>query len=281
MSSLMKNWPIKSDHHLEAALGMSIKEIDAIITDLDVKMEETAFYYSFIKKQVKRNGKIKSRLISPSKMKLSLVQDRIKDRILIQIPLPEYIHGGRKKHDGLTNAKEHQGKNNHFCTDLKDFFPYVSNKKVYNVFDSLGFIPDIARRLTRLVTYNGHLPQGASTSTAMANLVFYFEIGKPLEKLLKDKNITMTSFVDDLSLSSEQKFDGIENLVLAQILKAGFLYNHQKTVLKMGKIDMTGANVRQNRLQAPLSIKDKLNEPHRTDQSKKGVLNYIKRVEIA
>ena len=44
--------------------------------------------------------------------------------------------------------------------DLKDFFPSISNRNVYDVFlRRLGCKPDIARYLTKLTTIDGCLPQ--------------------------------------------------------------------------------------------------------------------------
>ena len=197
-SFMMKNYPIRNNRHFESVLGISIEEIDSLISDLNREDEKCKHYYSFIKRTKKKNGKIKEREITPSRYTLSLIQDRIKDRILYQIPLPDYVMGGRKNNDSISNAGAHKGKNHNFLTDIKEFFPRITNKMVYGTFNELGFIPPVSSRLARLTTYKGHIPQGASTSTAVANIVFHYRVEKELKKIISEKDIAYTRWVDDL-----------------------------------------------------------------------------------
>src|SRR5690606_10788268 len=97
---------------------------------------------------------------------------RIQKNILLKIDLPNYAFGAVKGKDNVDNAKQHQGKKYKFTTDLKDFFPSITNKAVNEMFVSQGFSHKVSGLLTKLTTYKGKIPQGAPTSSTLANLVF-------------------------------------------------------------------------------------------------------------
>ena len=110
--------------------------------------------------------------------------------------MPEFAYGGVKGKDNILNAKRHKGQKYVFQTDLTDFYPYISSKRVYGMFVRVGFSADVASKLTKLTTYEGHLPQGAPTSTTIANLVFE-PTGRKLQKLAEEHQLRLTTFVDD------------------------------------------------------------------------------------
>ena len=143
--------------------------------------------------KIDKNGIQKRRIINPSTSILKDIQKRINSYILNKIPVPKYIFGGTKGKDNVLNAKQHQGKKFKFITDLSNFFPSITNKMVYDMFVAYDFSPDVARILTILTTYKGHVPQGAPTSTYIANLVFSRRENE-LSELAKVHNITFTSF---------------------------------------------------------------------------------------
>ena len=65
--------------------------------------------------------------------------------------------------------------------DVKDFFPNVRHYIVYRMFRrELGFGRDVARLLTRLTTFRAGLPQGAPTSTAIANVLLALPVDGPI-----------------------------------------------------------------------------------------------------
>src|SRR6185436_20457188 len=71
-----------------------------------------------------------------------------------------------------TNAFQHLGKHLVVRIDIQDFFSSITDRQIYSVWaDKLGNSPPVASLLTTLTTYRRHLPQGAPTSTYLANLV--------------------------------------------------------------------------------------------------------------
>jgi hypothetical protein len=68
------------------------------------------------------------------------------------------------------------------------------------------FPPDVALILTKLATYDGFLPQGAKTSSYIANLVFWDKEPR-LVSDLKRRGLRYTRYVDDITISSERPVD--------------------------------------------------------------------------
>lgn len=265
---------IRSEKHLKAVLGYSFDDLDAMCNNI------ASYYYCYHKREKKKNGAIKKRVITPSKSKLKLIQARIKSRILDKLLIPAYVTGGVKGKNNVQNAKMHKGKPKKFSMDLKDFFPYVNNQMVYSMFICEGFSADVAAILTRLTTYQGHLPQGSPTSPGIANLVFLPADQQIKEKLL-GRNIQYSRFVDDLNFSSDEEFKDLVPQILAIVTSAGFKISHKKTMYKTGKIEITGAKIGQNGLSATKKILEKINDPKTNPKSLAGLKSYIERLKKA
>jgi RNA-directed DNA polymerase len=250
-------------------LNCEIEVIDNIIKNIDE--------YYYIKKIPKKNGNI--RTITPSVKELKEIQKKIKKNILDGFYYPEYLHGGIKKRDNLSNANTHKGKKYKFNTDLKDFYPSISNKLVYNMFINIGCSPDVSHILTKLTTYKGCLPQGAPTSSHISNLVFLKNVDNEIFEFCNLNNITYTRYIDDLSFSSQLDFKMLSIQILEIIKKYGFKINNRKTQYKIGPEIITGVKTNNNYLDTPRSQKDKLELNELSDNSRRGLENYEKRVK--
>src|SRR5258708_36650911 len=94
--------------------------------------------------------------------------------IFSKVVFPDYLQGSLAGRDYVTNASLHAKKKILICEDVKRFFPSVGAIYIEQVWrDCLGFAPDVARLLTKLTTKGGYLPQGAITSSFLANLVLW------------------------------------------------------------------------------------------------------------
>lgn len=191
--------------------------------------------------------------------------------------MPEYAYGGIKNRDNIVNAKQHQGKKYKFTTDLKDFFPSISNKSVYAMFINNKFSPDVSSILTKLTTYKGSIPQGAPTSTTLANLVFC-QTGKNLYEFSKKNELTFTSFVDDLSFSSKKDFKDKVPYIL-EIITKDYKISHQKTHYSRNP-NITGLHPMNNWLKLPTSFHEKLKTiGDMSIDQQKGLFRYRQRVQ--
>ncbi|MEE1897281.1 reverse transcriptase family protein [Flavobacterium rakeshii] len=247
--------------HFPSIIGFSNKELKKIISNIDK-------YYREWTEQKKdkntglpktyKNGKVKERTIRPSKSKLKIIQSRINNRILNEIELPNNIHGGRKKHSNITNAKPHQGKKYILTTDLKDFYPSVKYSSVYQTFLELGFNKQTAYYITRLTTFKGELPQGTPTSTHISNIVF-LKIDLLLIDFCSNNGITYTRYIDDLSFSSQSNFQDHVETLLEIVKNSGFKISWRKTFYN-GSQTITGIKIFLNKIDAPEKILKKVAE---------------------
>lgn len=224
-------------------------------------------------------GEYWARVINPPKSELKDVQKRINKYLIDNIRIPEYAYGGIKHKDNIRNARYHKGQKYVFQTDLKDFFPYITHKQVYKMFVRVGFSPDVSSLLTKLTTYKGHLPQGAPTSTTIANLVF-MPIGLALQAIAEREGLRFTTFVDDVTLSSQADFKHIVPEIIEIITSSGFKISQGKTTYKSGITDITGVKMLNNSMTMTDKIKASIEkEEDKTSPRAKGLLNYKERIK--
>ncbi len=157
-------------------------------------------------------------------------------------PLDKSAHGGVPGRSPLTNASSHQQGEIVARADIKNCFPSISHKMVYNALTKRGFSPDLASITTKLTTLERRLPQGAPTSTHLANLV----IADAIEGVAGTPSVT--TFVDDIAMSGERE-DVTRSLfgVLRAIRAAGLKVRAKKVELQAahrGYVAITGVGVR-------------------------------------
>jgi hypothetical protein len=161
------------------------------------------------------------RLLEMPKPRLKAIQRQILHAILDLIPAHPAAHafvGGRS---ALTNATAHLDRPVVVCLDLRNFFAAVQAGRVYGIFRTAGYPEAVAHALTGLCTTvapqavralaadplrralaTPHLPQGAPTSPALANLVA-FRLDRRLAGLAEACRATYTRYADDLAFSGD------------------------------------------------------------------------------
>jgi hypothetical protein len=189
-----------------------------------VKCAQTAErMYRVAKSETKSDGS--TRQTFDARPRLKAVQIKIKERILQRVIFPPYLHGSLRGHSPRTNAATHVHAKITFAEDISNFFPSASRALVQRSWvDLFGFSKDVATVLTALTTKDGGLPQGAVTSSYLANLVFWdYEPG--LVKILTSRGLRYSRYVDDITVSSKIRLETAEmTYVVAQIY--GMLLHH-------------------------------------------------------
>lgn len=191
------------------------------------------------------NGVALTRPINAPVKKLKEVQSKLLINVLYQIKLPEYFFGGIKKKDAVLNARFHQGNKYFFLTDLKDFYPSVHFTSVEKALRKEGFYPDVAKLITRLSTKEGAIPQGCPTSSFLASLVIYHSCGDLFEKL-KMEGLTVSVYVDDITISSPIDFKNKTIGILDDLRNRGLKINFEKTHYCTFNPKVTGIQVKNN-----------------------------------
>ncbi|QVK18275.1 RNA-directed DNA polymerase [Mycoplasmatota bacterium] len=140
------------------------------------------------------------------------IQYFIKNNILENIKIDESAFGFRKQKSILANATYHREGEKVLIMDIENFFPSIHKGRVYYVFNKIcGYSREVSYDLTRLVTYNNGLPQGAPTSPIISNIVAY-KLDLRLKGLSYVIGIKYSRYADDLT------FSGAENKINDKLL---------------------------------------------------------------
>lgn len=269
----------KVDTFCEVVLGTTSIRMHEIT--FGIKQDADKYYKSFNRPKRGKDGKKipgKSRPINNPCDELKSIQQRINSYITANIKLPTYVHGGRKGTDNIHNARTHMGKKYVMTTDLHDFFTRVRHADVYAALVDAGFTPDIASIITKLTTFKGHLPQGGPASTTLANLVFAHKTGSKILPIIRDHNLTFTTFVDDITISSQQDFKDVAQQII-DIIKTDFPISHKKTHYQTSAAQITGIKVYNNHIEPADKIFDRLEDKASLPQGTvNGLENYLSRV---
>ena len=193
-----------------------------------------SYYRPFYKKERQRPFLKKSnaprkkpRIIDNPQGPLKSIQRSIHRNLLLTVRMPNYICGGAPGKTVLDNVYMHLGAPTLITIDIKNFFREITNVQVYEVWRNLlGCGTKTARLLTQLTTFEKHLPQGAPTSTILANLVL-FQPFEPVRDTCARRGITYSTWIDDLAFSGNDA-RGIISLVANALRSAGFSISHRK-----------------------------------------------------
>ncbi len=205
-------------------------------------------HYRYTWKQKRTGG---YRLIESPLPMLKETQEQILDEILDRVPVHDAAHGFCTGRSILTNARPHVGQQIVVKMDLDNFYTRVRFSRVVAIFRSIGYSREVALWLAKLTTsaipsnleFPGgepkqlrlflprHLPQGAPTSPAIANLVA-FSLDVRLAGLTKSFGGNYTRYGDDLTFSGDWRFQKSLRLFipLAQqiIRQERFVINRRK-----------------------------------------------------
>lgn len=203
----------------------------------------------------KRTGGM--RLLEVPKDYLKPLQRRILDDLLDRIPPHEAACGYTREKSVLTHVAAHRGQEMILRFDLRDFFSSVRASRVHALFDTLGYSESVARELTALCTTatpeavlgrlretgsldwnqvqrlrQPHLPQGAPTSAALANLCC-FGLDLRLDGLARSLGARYTRYADDLVISGGPGLRAARNRIEGWVARIatdeGFTLNLRKS----------------------------------------------------
>lgn len=216
------------------------------------------YHYRLLTKQT---GTV--RVIEAPKTRLKELQQQILREILDRIPLHPVVHGFRRGRSIKTFVAGHTRQRVVLRMDLENFFPSISRARVQAFFRTAGYPEAVADLLggictnrtpravlrvagispdvlqaTRSVYDPPHLPQGAPTSPALANLCAY-RTDCRLAGLALVAGAFYTRYADDLAFSGGEEFEGcVERFsthVAAILMDEGFQVHHRKTrIMRQG-----------------------------------------------
>lgn len=213
------------------------------------------YRYNWLKK---RTGGF--RLIECPKANLKRIQRWVLTNIVNRIPAHEAAHGFVAERSPVTASKIHEGTHVVLRIDLQDFFTSISGQRIAGIFRSVGYPTCVTKLLTGLCTNTAwegtldeiapeaadvkaykirhkhlfcpHLPQGAPSSPALANLAAY-SLDCRLQGLAKKFRANYSRYADDLIFSGDRSFAGcladFRIRTLAIVHDEGFEIRRRKT----------------------------------------------------
>lgn len=193
----------------------------------------------------KKSDPKKMRMLTAPNWSLKKIQKWVFKNILMNDEsVSEHAHGFVKKKSVLSNAKVHEGAKWMLCMDLKDFFDNVRKNKVYSYFKSLGYEKSVAEALATLCTFQNHLPQGASTSPSLSNLIAR-EMDDEIHRYCEGHGFVYTRYADDITISSRTDDAPSVRVVNEIVCKHGFRVNRMKTKLRHHgqRMEVTGLTI--------------------------------------
>lgn len=206
------------------------------------------------KKRLLDKAKPKFRQIDNPSERLKLIQRRILERILSKVELPSYMFGAVSGRTLVDHARQHLPNQESTVVrmDISSYYPNITCHHVYSVWkEVLGCPPPVAKLLTELTTFDWHLPQGAPTSPAIANILLA-SIYAPVCLASEKAGLTITTWVDDLIFSGTAARDVMET-VRSTLAAHGFRAAPEKREIlgpKSEKI-ITGARVGKRDVRIP------------------------------
>ncbi|RMH19071.1 MAG: RNA-directed DNA polymerase [Acidobacteria bacterium] len=210
--------PLVSIRRLERLLGFDRQAIQWIAN------RAGRYYRPF---DVRRVGTRKWRHIDNPQGKLKTIQKRILTNILKTVNFPAAILGGIAGASIKENARVHLGQPILVVIDIKDFFPNITHRKAYSAYKTcLGCSAKIAGLLTKLTTFQRRIPQGAPTSTLLANMSV-LTLHDELKELADNLGLRVTFWVDDIAFSGPNA-DKIIGAAVEIISRHGFAVSSKK-----------------------------------------------------
>jgi hypothetical protein len=201
------------------------------------------------------------RVLAAPKPRLKEIQRRLLRHVIDPIPAHDAAHGCVAGHSVRTAALPHAGHEIVIRADLEAYFASIPPGRVWGVLRTAGLPEPVAHTITGLVTTvappdvlraippggnpsaadrlrhwlrNPHLPQGAPTSPALANLIGY-SLDRRLTGLATRFGARYTRYVDDLTFSGGRSLGTARStflrLVEEIVLDEGFRLNERKTVV--------------------------------------------------
>lgn len=276
-----RDWPVPAlatPGDLAAWLRITPGQLDwfADVQGRERKTTETALRHYRYRWIGKRGGGL--RLLEMPKDRLKALQRRIVDHILHAVPPHNAAHAffpGRSLPGYLA---PHVGRDVVLHIDLRNFFPSVTAARVHAIFHTIRHPEPVARQLTGLCTNSlpagildeaadrvsldrrrelenvyrqQHLPQGAPTSPALANLAA-FRLDCRLAGLARKAGAAYTRYADDLVFSGERDFrrslPRFRVFVCAVAIDEGFSIRARKTRVmpRGGRQRVAGINLNQH-----------------------------------
>jgi len=202
----------------------------------------------------------KSRIIDRPRKTLRKTQRRIYRALLREYPFPAFVRAGVPSRSLMSAVRRHVQQPVVVTADVKNFYPSVTDDAVFSLWRRLGHGEKVSGLLTRLATRNHHLPQGAPTSLALANLLLAPVDIKMFAELTRAfPDIRYSRWVDDMIFSGSLEPSVVYEIVARHLKAVGLSLHRGRT-----KRRVMSAGTRQEILGSVVNHKPTLSRQRRS-----------------
>ncbi len=182
------------------------------------------------------------------------------DFLLYPLKCHDNCHSYQYGKSIVTNAVPHINSKYVANIDINDYFSSITTQMVFDLLRKHNFGEQISKTISRLVTLDNGLPQGAPTSPLISNAIL-FEFDKLVSNHAKTNKLIYTRYADDITISGEDKEAIINTLgtLSEELLKLGLKINTKKTRIasRSGQQKVTGVVVNE-KAQPPRSLRRRI-----------------------
>lgn len=122
--------------------------------------------------------------------------------ILYKCQASKYSKAYVPKNSIKSNSKFHRGKKIVLTIDIENYFQSIKREVVFNFFQGLRYTPFVADIFSRLCCLDDSLPQGASTSPMLSNLITK-NLDEAIAAFVMPLEIKYSRYADDLTFSGD------------------------------------------------------------------------------
>ena len=273
-------YKIKTKNKLVAVLKIDFDEIERICLCSD------QFYKVY---DIKENGK-KRRIEEPID-NLRKLHDRIA-YFLKSITPPDYLFCPASGKSAVTNVNEHKDNPELLKLDVTKYFPSTTFGRIYDFFKSeMHCAADIAWHLSKLMTYDGHLPTGSPISPYLSYYA-HENMWNNIHSICCENDYKLTVYIDDAGISGKNISGKVTWKIKKEIKKYGLHYHKEQMYSESDAKLLTGVVIHNGELklrnkhhlkikQTRMAIINSKNEDElkKFTQSLNGLLSYQIQIE--
>lgn len=236
-------------------LGTTKDKLEALLRDRESCIS---------RRSLEINGK--QRQLAVPIRKLRSVHERMKYH-LNKIKQPCYLYSPRKGRGQRDNASVHAANRHILKVDIRQFYPSTTQEDIFRwAYHTAGLTDDVAGLFAKLVAIDGKMPFGSPVSPILTSLV-HRPMFDRVYRLCEDEGLTMSLWVDDLTISGASVSGAFLDRVRGAIRAGGFQTHKIEFLDTARPVIITGVPVAQKRVLAPLSLHRRIQKEFATLRS--------------
>jgi len=239
---------IRSPGQFAQLIGLPVVDLEHLVTQIPT-------HYS--PRFERKNGKVR-RIDRPSET-LKAIQRTINDKLLSKVRLPKYVIGGVKGRRHREHPAAHVGQPIVVTLDVRECYPRITGGQIFAVWRRLGCSRKVAKLATKLTVLNDYLPQGAPTSTNLANFVLFPAVQRISELAAQMGLKRLGQYVDDLAFSCTSLPDRFITSTVREFSREAIKINRKKViVMRAGGRQVVTKRLVNRRVALPISERKKV-----------------------